>query len=207
VDAVNPLRTIAPTVDADVLQVLARTERDLSGAMVARLSGRSYAQVRASLHRLADHGLVRTQDVGSAVLHRLNRSHVLSGPVLAAVAAAGTVEAWLVDRLQRWVPPPAAVVVFGSWARGGAGPGSDLDLLVVRADDVDADGSWGDQVHATGEELEALTGNPVQFVHVTAAQLATAVREGQPLVTGLREDGRVLVGPSLRVLLTAGAPA
>ncbi|NAZ83659.1 helix-turn-helix domain-containing protein [Kineococcus sp. R8] len=206
-DPVNPLRTIAPTVDADVLQVLARTQRGLNGSMVARLSGRSYAQVRTSLHRLVSHGLVTTQDAGSAVLYRLNRSHVLSGPVLAVVAATGTVEAWLGDRLGRWSPPPVAVVLFGSWARGAAAPDSDLDLLVVRADDVDADGPWGEQLHATGEELEALTGNPVQFVQVTTAQLATAVREAQPLITGLRQDGRVLVGPSLRALLAAGGPA
>lgn len=206
-DAVNPLRTIAPTVDADVLQVLARTQRDLNGSMVAKLSGRSYAQVRTSLHRLASHGLVTIQDVGSAVLYRLNRSHVLSGPVLAVVAATGTVEVWLVDRLGRWSPPPVAVVLFGSWARGAAASDSDLDLLVVRTDGVDAEGPWGEQLHATGEELEALTGNPVQFVQVTAAQLATAVREAQPLITGLRRDGRVLVGPPLRVLLSAGAPA
>nr|WP_276611052.1 nucleotidyltransferase domain-containing protein [Kineococcus siccus] len=201
------MRTIAPTVDADVLQVLARTQRGLNGSMVARLSGRSYAQVRTSLHRLVSHGLVTTQDAGSAVLYRLNRSHVLSGPVLAVVAATGTVEAWLGDRLGRWSPPPVAVVLFGSWARGAAAPDSDLDLLVVRADDVDADGPWGEQLHATGEELEALTGNPVQFVQVTTAQLATAVREAQPLITGLRQDGRVLVGPSLRALLAAGGPA
>jgi predicted nucleotidyltransferase len=26
---------------------------------------------------------------------------------------------------------PARIVIFGSWARGGAGPTSDLDLLVI----------------------------------------------------------------------------
>ncbi|GAB3603573.1 hypothetical protein GCM10027586_06670 [Kineococcus gypseus] len=67
-DPSNPLRTIAPTVDADVLQVLARTHRPLSGATVANLGGRSYARTRACLHRLVEHGLVTAQDVGSAVL-------------------------------------------------------------------------------------------------------------------------------------------
>ncbi len=200
-DAANPLRTIAPTVDADVLKVLARTHRPLSGAAVARLTGRSYARTRACLHRLVDHGLVGEEDVGPAVQYRLNRAHVLAAPVLAVVDADLAVEEWLVEQVRRWSPSARAVVLFGSWARREAGPDSDLDLLVVREDHVDPDGPWAEQVHATGNELEARTGNAVQFVHVSATDLATAVREEQPLISSLRLDGRVLVGPDLRELL------
>ncbi|WP_432509453.1 nucleotidyltransferase domain-containing protein [Kineococcus auxinigenes] len=206
-DPSNPLRTLAPTVDADVLQVLARTQRPLSGVTVANLSGRSYARTRACLHRLVEHGLVTAQDAGSAVLYALNRQHVLADPVLAAVGSTASVEALLVERLAGWDPPARAVVLFGSWARGEAGPDSDLDLLLVRHDAVDADGAWGEQVHATGQALEVLTGNAVQFVQITGSQLATAVREGQPLIIGLRQDGRVLAGPPLRELLAVGATA
>ncbi|WP_442907719.1 helix-turn-helix domain-containing protein [Kineococcus sp. G2] len=82
-----------------------------------------------------------------------------------------------------------------------AGPDSDVDLLLVRSHGVDPDGAWGEQVHRTGSELEALTGNAVQFVQVTDHQFAEAVRQDQPLVASLREDGRVLVGLSLSELL------
>ncbi|WP_432493103.1 nucleotidyltransferase domain-containing protein [Kineococcus auxinigenes] len=115
--------------------------------------------------------------VDADVLHTLDRDHVLAGAVLAAV-------------------------LLGSRARGEAGSDGDLDLLLVRDDGVDLDGPWGEQVHHLGEEVEALTGNAVQFVQVTRSQLSTAAREGQPLLAGLRADGRVLVGPGLRMLLT-----
>lgn len=207
-DASNPLRTIAPTVDADVLRALALTHRPLSGAVVARVAGRSYARTRSCLHRLVEHGLVSAEDAGSAVHYRLNRAHVLAGPVLAALNAPGAVEEWLVEQVRRWSPPPAAVVLFGSWARGEAGPASDLDLLILREDTVDADdGPWGEQAHHLGEGLEALTGNPVQFLQVSRAELAEAVGEGQPLIASLRTDGRVLLGPSLRELLGVGTRA
>ncbi|WP_380171029.1 nucleotidyltransferase domain-containing protein [Kineococcus sp. DHX-1] len=147
------------------------------------------------------------QDAGSAVLYALNRQHVLAAAVLAAVGSPPAVEAFLVDRLAAWNPPARAVVLFGSWARGEAGPDSDLDVLLVRDDTVDVDGPWGDQVHATGQALEVMTGNSVQFVQVSRSQLATAVREDQPLIASLRQDGRVLAGPSLRALLTAGTAA
>ncbi|WP_369056003.1 nucleotidyltransferase family protein [Kineococcus terrestris] len=192
-------------MDADVLAVLTRSHRPLNGATVARISGRSYARTRSCLHRLVAHGLLLAEDTGSAVLYRLNREHVLAGPVQEAVAAADSVERHLTALLGQWSPGPRAVVLFGSWARGQAGPDSDVDLLVVRDDGVDPDGPWGRQVHRTGRAVEALTGNPVQFVHLTSGQLAQAVREEEPLVASLRADGRVVVGPPLRELLRTGA--
>ncbi|GAB3603571.1 hypothetical protein GCM10027586_06660 [Kineococcus gypseus] len=132
---------------------------------------------------------------------------MLADAVLAAVGSTAAVEALLLERLAGWDPPAQAVVVFGSWARGEAGPDSDLDLLLVRRDAVDVDGAWGEQVHATGQAVEVLTGNAVQFVQVTLSQLVTAVHEDQPLIRGLRQDARVLVGPPLRALLAAGATA
>ncbi|WP_369068851.1 nucleotidyltransferase domain-containing protein [Kineococcus terrestris] len=194
-------------MDADVLAVVTRSHRPLSGATVARLSGRSYARTRSCLHRLVDHGLLLAEDTGSAVLYRLNREHVLAGPVQDAVTATDSVEGRLTDLLGQWSPAPRAVVLFGSWARGHAGPDSDVDLLVVRDDDVDPDGPWGHQVHRTGRAVEALTGNPVQFVQLTREQLVQAVRDEEPLVASLRADGRVLVGPPLRDLLCAGGDA
>ncbi|GAA4964947.1 nucleotidyltransferase domain-containing protein [Kineococcus glutinatus] len=210
-DAANPLRTIAPTVDADVLLVLARTHRPLSGAAVARLASRSYARTRSCLHRLSAHGLLLAEDTGSAVMYRLNRRHVLAGAVLQAASATDSVEQWLVERLARCSPSPRAAVLFGSWARGEAGPDSDIDLLLVRATDVDPesadlDEAWAQQVHVLGEDLEALTGNTVQFVHLDEHQLVQAVAQEQPLIANLRTDGRVLLGPSLRELLHPPTP-
>jgi predicted nucleotidyltransferase len=206
-DPSNPLRTLAPTVDADVLQTLARTHRALSGAEVARLTGRSYARTRSCLHRLVDHGLVQAQDAGSAVQYTLNRDHVLASVVLGAVNAVRSVEEDLVARLSAWSPPPHSAVLFGSWARGEAGPDSDLDVLLVREDAVDVDGEWSGQVHRLGENFEAATGNAVQFVQLNRSQLTEAVIQQQPLIAGLRSDGRALVGPSVRELLSVGAPA
>lgn len=201
-DAANPLRSIAPTVDADVLLVLARTHRAVSGATVARLGGRSYARTRACLHRLVAHGLVTAEDAGSAVMYRLNRDHVLAGPVERVVATPAVVEEWLAGRLSQWAPRPCAAVLFGSWARAEAGPESDIDVLLVHqaADDE----PWGGAAHETGRELERVTGNAVQFLTLDTTQLARGVADGEPLIASLRQDGRVLLGPPVLDLL---APA
>lgn len=179
-------------------QVLARSHRPLSGATVSRLADRSYARTRACLHRLVGHGLVAAEDAGSAVLYRLNREHVLAGPVVTAVQATSDVEAWLTERLRSLEPAAFAVVIFGSWARGEADPDSDLDLLVVRAG---ADEVWAAELHSLSVDLEALCGNHIQVLQISRDQLVQAVLEGQPLIAGLRADGRALVRPAIRELL------
>lgn len=73
-------RSVSPSVDADVLQLLVRTRGRLTGLQVATLANRSYAQLRSVLHRLVADGLVDVEDHGSAYAYRCNRDHLLSTP-------------------------------------------------------------------------------------------------------------------------------
>ena len=63
----NPLRSIAATVDADVLKVLAGAHEPVTGNQLARLAGRSYAQVYAVVGRMVDEGLVLTTATGEPI--------------------------------------------------------------------------------------------------------------------------------------------
>ncbi|PPK93749.1 nucleotidyltransferase-like protein [Kineococcus xinjiangensis] len=193
----NPLRSVTPTVDADVLLVLVQSYAPLTGAGVHRLAGRSYAQVRACLHRLVAEGLVTAAPVGSAVTYRLNRQHVLARPLLDIAEAARSVEQRLRARIEEWTPAPELVAVFGSWARGEADAGSGIDLLVLRSATLADDEHWSTQVDLTVRGLEELTGNDVQVVALTRQQFEEAVRRGEPLIANLRADARVLSGPEL----------
>lgn len=206
-DLSNPLRSVAPTVDADVLAVLARTHAPLTGARVQQLAGRSYAQVREVLRRLVDHGLVDREQHGRVHSYRLNRDHVLTPAVEALVSAGDEVEARLRTALEDWDPAPHAVVVFGSFARRDGSAGSDVDVLVVRPDRVEEDSpGWAEQRYELARHLERWTGNTVQVVEVSAAELDEAAERDDPLVRSLRRDGRVLVGSGLRALLAGASP-
>lgn len=136
-DVSNPVRSLAPTVDADVLLVLLRTRAWLTGARVAALSRRSPAQVRAVLQRLVDDGVVEVEQHGNAFTYRWNREHVVSDAVAGLVDAADQAERRLAGEVSGWDPAAHALVVFGPFARRDGGPGSDLDLLLVRPDGVD----------------------------------------------------------------------
>ena len=91
-----------------------------------------------------------------------------------------------------WQIPALAVVLFGSVARGQAGPTSDVDLLVVHADatEMDAPG-WRHQLGELAENVTAMTGNDARVLEYSAAEIssrgrlegvvASAMTEGIPL--------------------------
>lgn len=200
-DVSNPLRSIAPTVDADVLLVLARAHIPLTGARVAELAGRSHSQVRAVLQRLVEDGLVDAEQHGQAVSYRWNREHVLTDAVQSIAEAADRAEQRLVDAVADWKPSPHALVVFGSFARRDGGTDSDVDLLLVRRDEVDdEDEGWARQRHALATGAERWTGNRTQIMELSIAELAIAIDHDEALIEALRAHARVLVGPPVRQL-------
>jgi hypothetical protein len=120
---------------------------------VAQLAAVSPQQASVVIGRLVDLGVVVRRDVPPASLVRLERDSLAAKAV---IAIAGLRQTGL-DRMRELAaeitPPPTSLVVFGSFARGEAGPGSDIAVVAVRAAGVDSGsdewneslGRWTDQ--------------------------------------------------------------
>lgn len=205
-DVSNPIRSLAPSVDADLQLVLIRTHAWLTGARLAKLAGRSYAQVRVVLQRLVEDGLVEVEQHGNAYSYRWNRDHVVTEAMEKLAGAADIAEQRLASAVKGWDPAPHALVVFGSFARRDGRSGSDIDLLLVRPDAVDEqEGRWHRQRYELARQAERWAGNRTQIVELSVTELTRAVDLGEALVASLRADGRVLAGPPLGGLLHGGA--
>jgi len=83
---------------------------------------------------------------------------------------------------------PERVYLFGSKARGDAGPDSDYDLMLVMPDDVPAERRNGrlayEVLWPTGTAADVLVWRRSRFdsrVHLKASLPATILREGQLL--------------------------
>ncbi|MGZ8379129.1 MAG: MarR family transcriptional regulator [Gemmatirosa sp.] len=199
-------------LNVTVLRLLSQMASGMSGNGLARRLGLQQSAVHKALERLVARGIVTRSDVGRAAAYTLDdRREVVRRVVLPAFRA----EARLTERL-RWAlqrralalrPAPAAVVLYGSVARGDPAPG-DVDLLVVL-------------VHAADEEpvraalLDAMRVVEVRFqlavqpVVLTTAELAT--RKSDPLITAIAAEGLLLsgraVGPLRRVRPLPPPPA
>ncbi|WP_109505342.1 nucleotidyltransferase domain-containing protein [Nocardioides speluncae] len=203
-DLAQPLSSLIPSVDADVLTVLARTEAPLTGRKIATLARRgSQPAVQAILDRLVKHGIAHAQPAGPSVLYTLNRDHLLAEAVLNAVGARATLLTRLCDDINQWPVPAIHSSLFGSTARGDARPDSDIDVLIVRPDDIAGDSPvWSAQLESLESRTLEWTGNHLAWFETDRAGLAKAMVDGEPLLDSLRADGIHLTGVPLASLTT-----
>jgi len=202
----RPLTVVSPTLDGDVLAVLAGADAEFSGRHIHRMvASGSENGVRNAAERLVAQGVVSSRRVGRANLYRLNREH-LAAPHIEALSALRT---QLFERLRAaisaWDVPPRWAMVFGSVARGEAGPHSDLDVLVIRSSKVDEDSpEWRGQLDRLEEQAAGWTGNEARILEYSEDELGEAAVVA--VLKGALADGIELHGSrhSLRHLVATG---
>jgi len=194
----HPWAPIRSPLDMEVVRVLRRTTRALTGREVARLvSVGSQPAVNAALRRLTDEGLVRADEAGNAYLHTLNREHLAAPAVDLLADIRSELERRVRAEIAGWKIAPVHVSIFGSAARGDGDTRSDIDLFVVRPTRVpDDDSRWRAQLDTLSDRVHAWTGNHAGLSEVSAATLPRLRRERPPVVEALRREAITLAGPT-----------
>lgn len=206
-DFSRPLAVVTPTLDGDVLSVLAGADEEFSGRRLHRLLGRgSENGVRRAAERLVEQGIVVSRRAGRANLYRLNRAHLAAS----YIEGLTSLRAQLLDQVRgtiaAWSLPPHSALVFGSVARTEAGPLSDLDLLVIRPSRVGEDvDQWREQLALLEKRATEWTGNETRIIEYGEGELGDAAVRG--VVENALEEGIELYGSrrSLRHLVERGA--
>lgn len=202
----RPFETVTPTLDGDVLAVLAGADAEFTAAQVARMVGdASERGVRNALDRLARQGIVHLNRTTPVKLFALNRDH-LAAPWVIGLSG---LRAQLLDRLERavgdWTVKPLAATLFGSVARGEAGPDSDVDVLVVRPARQDPDsGDWPQQVEALRSALTAWTGNDARLLEYGADEIELLTSRRERVVREALRDGIFFHGSAAAVRRNIG---
>lgn len=188
----RPMATITPTLDGDVLAVLAQHEATITTGQLHRVLNR-YSQegIRKVLQRLTRQGVVLSNRVGNAYSYQLNRQHLAAGPIIELAQLPQTLLKRLEDRLESWAFPPTYAAVFGSVARGTMTEDSDLDLLLVRADDTPID-IWEEQVGELAADVSRWTGNDTSPLEYTVSEL-TASRD-ELVLRDVLNEGLTIAG-------------
>ena len=201
-DLSAPLRSLIPSLESAILEVLANTESGLSATAITRLSSRgSRAGQWDALTRLVEHGLVRAEPANRGALYTLNRDHVLAPAVLTAATARREVLNRLTAGVQALRPSVVSAAIYGSFARREAHEDSDVDLLLVTSDE--GSDAWDEQVHQLQARFLAWTGNRLEVLALQTRALQRIVIAGEPLVASLRRDALTLTGTDLEALLTS----
>lgn len=194
----RPFQVVTPTVDGDVLGVLARAEASFTPPQVRDLIGfHSVGGVRNALVRLTAQGVVRSERVGRAYTYRLNRDHVTASHIVGLAEAGREVVQRMRDHIGSWAAPCEYAALFGSAAIGAMTEESDLDVLVVRPDSIDADSDarWYAQLDAFTKASTSWTGNDTRILEMSASEVGQGARTERVLLD-IARDGIALAGPS-----------
>ena len=188
----RPLATVTPTLDGDVLALLAQHEVAFTTGQLHRVLTRYSAEgIRKVLRRLTRQGIVHSERVGNAYSYRLNRDHLAAGPVIELANLPRALLRKLEERLESWVFPPVYAAVFGSAAWGAMTADSDLDLLLVRADDSPL-AVWEEQVGDLASDVTRWIGNDTRPLEYTVSELDAA--RAEPVLRDVLEQGLTVAG-------------
>ncbi|MBC7297865.1 MAG: nucleotidyltransferase domain-containing protein [Demequina sp.] len=191
----RPFAVVTPTLDGEILAVLARVDASLTvGQIRSLLPHRSDEGIRKALRRLAAQGTVDSQPVGDVVGHRLNRSHLAAPQIIAIAHLRETLIQRMRDSLEAWPTRPRWAALFGSTARGEMEAESDIDIFLV-APEVDAD-LWEEWTRAFAADVSAWTGNDARILSLTEHEVRLSATTRDPIIESLLADAVAVSGPA-----------
>lgn len=191
----KPFATVTPTLDGDVLAVLASADVTFTISQVQRiLTTASGEGIRKVLNRLAGQGVVLHDEVGRTHTYRLNTEHLAAEPIMALSRLNSTFLSRLEQHLDGWRAILRYAAVFGSAATGRMALESDIDLFLVRAADSEDDDAWEQRLTELARLVTAWTGNDGRIVEYAEDEFRAAAAAGEPLFDDVSKQGLTVAG-------------
>ncbi len=192
----HPFEAITTSVDGDCLAVLARADHEFTVSRLLPMLGRkrSLTGVRNALDRLVDQGVVSVRQVGNVNSYSLNRSHMLAPALVDIATARDRLVSRMSAEMAEWQVEPRFSALFGSAARGDMHTDSDIDVLVVHADDVNIE-LWSEQIAHFQRQVTSWTGNDTRVLSLAEREVLDHGTE-DAVIREVTRDGIVLAGPT-----------
>ncbi|HWG16008.1 MAG TPA: nucleotidyltransferase domain-containing protein [Streptosporangiaceae bacterium] len=188
----RPLATVTPTIDGDILAVLAQHEVTFTTGQLHRILDRySEEGIRKVLMRLTRQGIVHSTRIGNTYAYQFNSAHLAAGPIIQLSRLAQQLLQGIEKHIENWELRPRYAAIFGSAARGTMTEESDIDILLVRDDSAPID-MWDAQVSALASDVTKWTGNDTRPLEYTVSELLAA--RNDPVVRDVMRDGLTVAG-------------
>ena len=174
-DLSNPIHSVIPSLQGDVLAAVARSGQSLSGRGVAELVGEraSGSGVKAALRSLVASGLVTAEPHPPVILYRRNRRHVAAEGIELLANLGGQLLEIIRGHIAAWSVPTPGAYLFGSAAPGEGNIESDIDVLVMQPVGLDPDDpTWLGPLHEFASDVTAWTGNDCRVAELSEGEVA-----------------------------------
>ena len=189
----HPFEIITPTLDGDVLQVLAGAEEWFSTQTInSFIPERSDEGIRKAIKRLVSVGIVEELSEGRAHLFRLNREHLGAQAIVQLAALKQLLYSKISQELSSWVVRPVYAAIFGSAARDDMSHQSDIDLFLIQPDDAPLQ-TWESRVDALVAQASRWTGSDVRPLLYTETEIRT-LGATEPVFQFIAQEGVPVFG-------------
>ena len=193
----KPLTSLIPSLEGDVLSVLAGAEADFTGQQVHRVLGKnSQTGVNRALQRLSATGIVNMRSSGNSNLYELNREHLLAKYVIAVANVRAEFFRLMSQEVTSWELHPECVAVFGSAARSDMTSDSDIDVFISRPAEIEfGDTAWRRQLTEFSLKVGRWTGNGVNAFEVGPKDVKRELGTKDGVLYSIIDQGVVTFGP------------
>lgn len=196
-----------------VLRVLAGHGSSLGVSDIARRTRLALPSTRAALRRLLEMELVTGVGAGRSMACALRSAHPLAAAVTALFAAERQQADTLLEAIRvaaaELRPPPLAVWLYGSVARGDDTPMSDVDIALASA--LPEPSAQADTLRDAIATALPTRGHRVSVIAFAPADVRRLAADGAEIWTELVRDAAVLAGDDpigvLEHVTAAGASA
>ncbi|AIY45119.1 nucleotidyltransferase domain-containing protein [Mycolicibacterium fortuitum] len=192
----KPFATVTPTLDGDVLAVLASADVTFTISQVQRILTKASGEgIRKVLNRLTAQGVVLHDEVGRTHTYRLNAEHLAAEPIRMLSRLNSTFLSRLEEHFdEEWGKDLKYAAVFGSASTGRMKLDSDIDLFLVRGAESEDDDVWDQRLTELARLLTAWTGNDGRIVEYNEDEFRAAAAAGEPLLHEVSKQGQTVAG-------------
>lgn len=193
----RPLTSLIPSLEGEVLTVLAAAEIAFTGRQVHKIIGKnSQVGVSKVLQKLVDQGIVTVQSAGTSNLYQLNREHLLAQHVIEIANVRAEFFRLMSLEVISWELHPECVAIFGSAARSDMTSDSDIDIFISRPAEIEfGDMAWRRQLTDFSLKVGRWTGNSVNAFEVGPEEVKQELGTEDGVLYSIIDQGVVLYGP------------
>ncbi len=198
------LDTLASRPKLRLLRYLATHQGAFTGRALAQAAGVEAKRASEALADLVEAGLVERRRAGRAFLYSMNRNSYVASEIL--LPAFEHERDWLKQlggEIRRSVPGIESVILYGSWARNKARPGSDIDLLVVMGPKKGKDfkRELQEELDDTRSRMTERYGRPISLLILDRDEVRRRVRRRDVFLREIIAQGKVIAGSGMTEII------
>lgn len=192
----KPLTSLIPTLEGEVLTVLAGAEASFSGLQVQTIIGKFTPRgVRNALQRLCVQGVVTRRPAGSADLYELNPDHLMTKYIKSLVSLRSEFLKLLEKEVTAWPILPIGGAIFGSAVRSDMKPDSDINIFIVRPQAIEfGHDAWREQLSNLSRKIGEWTSNDAQIFELDAVGINLELASKDGVLYSIIEQGVLFYG-------------